>query len=249
MPASRRPVVLVPYLTHIEPGCDQGLRELEQRGIEVRRYPSTAAVDRTRCDAATAALEAGFDELIWIDSDIRFDPDDVERLRGHDLPIVAGVYAKKGVQDLAVHLQDGTTEVTMGEGGGLYDVRYVGAGFLCTQRMVYDDIQRTFSLPVCNTKFGARTVPYFLPMVIAEGGANPQGTGSPGGPPAYWYLGEDYAFCERARQAGHKIVVDTTIRLGHIGSYTYGWEDAGQVVPRVTSATFRFDQRALPKPA
>ncbi|MBC7975830.1 MAG: hypothetical protein H7138_12710 [Myxococcales bacterium] len=244
MPASRRPVVLVPYLTHIEPGCEQGLRELEQRGVEVRRYPSTAAVDRTRCDAATAALEAGFDELIWIDSDIRFDPDDVERLRGHDLPIVAGVYAKKGVQDLAVHLEEGTAELTMGEGGGLYDVRYVGAGFLCTQRMVYDDIQRTFSLPVCNTKFGARTVPYFLPMVIAEGDPPPapKTTG-------YWYLGEDYAFCERARQSGHKIVIDTTIRLGHIGSYTYGWEDAGQAVPRVTSATFRFDARVPPKSA
>jgi hypothetical protein len=231
MPAPRRPVVLVPYLTHIEPGCDHGLRELERRGLEVRRYPSTAAVDRTRCDAATTALADGFDELIWIDSDIRFEPDDVARLRDHDLPIVAGVYAKKGVQDLALHLEDGTTELAMGEGGGLYDVRYVGAGFLCTQRLVYDDIQRTFALPVCNTKFGARTVPYFLPMVIADGGP-------------YWYLGEDYAFCERARQAGHKIVVDTTIRLGHIGSYTYGWEDAGQVVTRVSSAVFRFDRRA-----
>jgi len=72
-------------------------------------------------------------------------------------------------------------------------------------------------------------VPYFLPMVLAD----------PGG---YWYLGEDYAFCERARQAGHKIVIDTTLRIGHIGSYTYGWEDAGQAVPRVTSATFRFDR-------
>ncbi len=244
MPASRRPVVLVPYLTHIEPGCEQGLRELEQRGVEVRRYPSTAAVDRTRCDAATAALEAGFDELIWIDSDIRFDPDDVERLRRHDLPIVAGVYAKKGVQDLAVHLEEGTAELTMGEGGGLYDVRYVGAGFLCTQRMVYDDIQRTFSLPVCNTKFGARTVPYFLPMVIAEASPPPAAKAT-----GYWYLGEDYAFCERARQSGHKIVIDTTIRLGHIGSYTYGWEDAGQAVARVTSATFRFDARVPPKSA
>jgi hypothetical protein len=233
MTASRRPLVLVPYLTHIEPGCEQGLRALEQRGLEVRRYPSTAAVDRTRCDAATAALDQGFDELIWIDSDIRFEPDDVERLRGHDLPIVAGVYAKKGVQDLALHLEDGTTELAMGEGGRLYDVRYVGAGFLCTQRLVYEDIQRTFSLPVCNTRFGARTVPYFLPMVIADGGP-------------YWYLGEDYAFCERARQSGHKIVIDTTIRLGHIGSYTYGWEDAGQAIPRVTSATFRFHKPGEP---
>lgn len=228
--ADRRCVVLVPYATHIEPACDRGLRELEKRGLEVRRYPSSAAVDRTRCDVATAAVRDGFDELMWIDSDIRFDPDDVTRLRTYDLPIVAGVYAKKGVRELAVHVEQDLAELKMGEGGGLYDVRYVGAGFLLTQKMVYDDVQRTFSLPVCNTRFGAATVPYFLPMVVTDDGGG------------YWYLGEDYAFCERARRSGHKIVVDTTIRLGHIGPYTYGWEDAGQEVPRVTGATFSFDR-------
>jgi len=222
----RRCVVLVPYLTHVEPACDASLRELERRGLEVRRYPSTAAVDRTRCELASTALREGFEELMWIDSDIKFDPDAVERLRGHDLPIVAGIYAKKGVQDLAVHLEPGTMQLQMGVGGALVDVRYVGAGFVCTRRIVYEDIERTFSLPVCNTRFGAPAVPYFLPMVIPDG-------------PGYWYLGEDYAFCERARQSGHRIVVDTTIRLGHVGPYTYGWEDAGQVIPRVTGATFK----------
>jgi len=40
-------------------------------------------------------------------------------------------------------------------------------------------------------------------------------------------LNEDYAFCERARQAGHRIMVDTTVRLWHVGNYRYSWEDAG----------------------
>lgn len=227
MPPARRAVVLVPYLTHIEPACEDGLRALERTGLPVRRFAATAAIDRTRSEMATAALRDGFDELIWIDSDIQFAPDAIEQLRGHDLPIVGGIYAKKGVQDFAAHLEPGTTELQVGSGGSLLDVRYLGAGFLCTQRIVYDDIQRTFSLPTCNTRFAAPAVPYFLPMVITDA-------------PGYWYLGEDYAFCERARQAGHKIVVDTTIRLGHIGRYTYGWEDAGQAVPRVPSATFSF---------
>jgi hypothetical protein len=46
------------------------------------------------------------------------------------------------------------------------------------------------------------------------------------------YFGEDAAFCQRARDAGHRIMADTTIRLYHIGSYHYGWEDAGMAVPR-----------------
>ncbi len=224
-------MVLVPYLTHIEPACERGLRELERAGLEVRRYPSSAAIDRSRCDVATAALAEGLDELMWIDSDISFLATDVERLRSHDLPLVAGLYPKKGVQDFAAHLLPGTAELRVGEAGGLHDVRGVGAGFLLTRRAVFDDIRRVFSLPTCNTRFGQPTVPYFLPMVVVD---------DQGPPGSYWYLGEDYAFCERARLAGHRVVVDTTIRLGHVGKYTYGWEDAGESVTRVTGATFRF---------
>ncbi|MEO8703241.1 MAG: hypothetical protein ABI867_24555 [Kofleriaceae bacterium] len=223
------PIVLVPYLTHVEPACERGLRELERRGLEVRRFPSSAAVDRTRSELATAALAEGFDELIWIDSDISFDADNVERLRGHGLPICGGVYAKKGVRGLAVYAEPGTEELRMGAGGGPVTVRYVGLGFLCTRREVYGDIQRVFGLPPCNTRFGTSVTPYFLPMVIAD----PERAG------AHWYLGEDYAFCERARQAGHRVVVDTSIRLGHVGSYAYSWEDAVEAMPRVTGLAIK----------
>lgn len=235
MTAEPRAIVLVPFLTHIEPACDAGLRELERRGVAVRRYQSTAAVDRMRCEMATAALQEGFDELIWIDSDIVFNPDDVARLRAHAAPIVAGVYAKKGPQAFAAFFEPDTPKIQLGTGGGLMRVRYVGFGFVCTRRQVYADVQRHFSLPVCNTRFGTPAVPYFLPMVIED-------AMSPGG---YWYLGEDYAFCERARRAGHEVAIDTTIRLGHIGAYHYGWEDAVQKIRRVAGLTI---QMPSPKP-
>jgi hypothetical protein len=223
-------IVLVPYLTHIEQACERGLRELERAGYEVRRYPATAAIDRTRCEAATLALREGYDELMWIDSDISFEAEAVAQLRAHALPIAGGLYAKKGAQALAVHVEPGTAELRLGEGGGPCRVRYVGAGFVLVRRAVYDAVQAHFSLPICNTRFGAPSVPYYLPMVVADEPA-------PGG---YWYLGEDYAFCERARQAGHATVVDTSIRLGHVGSYTYGWEDAGAAIARVTGASFKY---------
>ena len=223
----RRAVVLVPYLTHVEPACERGLRELERRGTEVRRFPATAAIDRTRSEMATTALRDGFDDLVWIDSDISFEPDDVARLRAHGLPIVGGIYAKKGVPAFALHLLPDARSLRVGEGGGLAPVRYLATGFLCTRREVYEDIQRHFSLPVCNQRFGAVVVPYFLPMVIKDG-------------VGYWYLGVEYAFGERARLAGHATIADTVIRLGHIGSYAYSWEDVGQQIPRVTGAQFEF---------
>ena len=51
-------------------------------------------------------------------------------------------------------------------------------------------------------------------------------------------MGEDYAFCERARHCGFKIMADTSIRLWHIGEYAYGWEDAGLERPRHDSFLF-----------
>jgi hypothetical protein len=166
--AAPRVVILCPFLTHVEPACERGLREAEAAGFEVRRYAATAAVDRTRGDAAHAALQSGADAILWIDSDVAFTVAEVRALCAHRLPVVAGLYPKKGVRDFAVHLERGTTELGVGDAGGLYDVRYVGAGFLYTERVVFDDVRRHFGLPICNTRFGAPTVPYFLPMVIAD---------------------------------------------------------------------------------
>jgi hypothetical protein len=225
---ARRCVVIVPYLTHVEPACERRLRELEGAGYEVRRQRSHAGIDLVRSTLATTALAEGFDELLWIDSDMEFSLDAVDRLRARDLAFVAGVYAKRGGNDFAVHRFPETTELKLGDDGGLYDVRYVGCGFVCVRREVYADVARTFALPTC-TAFAPPVVPYYLPMVISD-------------PDGNRYLGEDYAFCERARRAGHRIVIDTTIRLGHIGAYTYQWEDAVQTVPRALTVTLRFDR-------
>jgi hypothetical protein len=53
---------------------------------------------------ASDALAQGFDELMWIDSDGVFDPDDVDKLRQHDLPLVCGICAKKSCRQRAPHL-------------------------------------------------------------------------------------------------------------------------------------------------
>ena len=119
----------------------------------------------------------------------------------------------------------GTAKLGVGKGGGLCEILYAGAGFLHVRREVYQNIQEKLALPVCNERFGRPMVPFFQPMVHrSEAGA--------------WYLAEDYAFCERARQCGYKIMADTSIRLWHIGEYGYGWEDAGQ--PRARHDSFLF---------
>lgn len=216
--------VLVPVAGNIFPDCERSLNVLEQRGYTVRRLYGQV-IDFARSKMASEALRDGFDELMWIDSDVGFDPDDVDRLRAHHLPMVCGIYPKKGERALSCNLRPGTDRLTFGDEGGLVEIEYAATGFLLTHRRVYEDIRRDQSLPTCNERFGSPLVPYFLPMVHQH-------------PAGAWYLGEDFAFCERARQSGHKIFADTTIRLQHIGTYRYSWEDAGGQMPRFARYDF-----------
>ncbi len=80
-------------------------------------------------------------------------------------------------------------------------------------------------------------VPYFMPMILP---VKPQSPGSDENrTDTHLYLAEDFAFSHRARSAGFKIFADTTIRLGHLGSYGYSWEDSGGSNPQ-RFATYRF---------
>ena len=103
---------------------------------------------------------------------------------------------------------------------------YCGAGFLSIKKYVFEEILTQLKLPLCNEHFGEPIVPYFQPLIRELDGRR-------------WYLAEDYAFCERARQCGFKILADTTIRLRHIGTYEYSWEDAG--ISRDRFATFKLN--------
>jgi hypothetical protein len=213
-------VILVPAANHIEPHCDLSLRQLESLGYPVRRVFGYANIDRARSLIATQALADGFDELMWIDSDIAFEPASVARLRSHSLPIVCGLYPTKIEKRLTSNLLPGTAAITFGREGGLVEIAFAATGFLYTRRQVYLDIQKRENLPVCNRQSSQPIVPYFLPLIVQHG------------PDDFGYLTEDFSFCERARRCGYRIYADTTIRLQHIGLYGYSWEDLGGNLPR-----------------
>ncbi len=226
----RKCVILVPFAGFIHPACDEALKELERRGYEVRRVGGYAAIDQGRNQMATDALLEGYDETIWIDSDVGFHPNAIDQLRSHGLPIVAGVYPQKNKLALACHVMPGAPSMTFGKHGGLTELLYAGTGFLLIRREAYLTIQRKLKLPTCNERFGHAMIPFFQPMIrkIEEG---------------YWYLAEDYAFCQRARDCGFRIMADTSIRLWHIGYAQFGWEDAGIERSRFQSFTLNFGEK------
>jgi hypothetical protein len=170
---------------------------------------------------------------MWIDADIVFDPNDVAKLRRHNLPLACGLYAKKSVREFACAFLPGTPQLRFGARGSVHEVLYCGFGFVLTRRILYETMQRQLHLPVCNQRFHAPLVPYFAPLIAGKG-------------EEAWYLGGDYAFCERARRCGFAVKADTTIRLWHVGAYRFGWKEAGRDVQRFTDYTYHLGDTTPP---
>ncbi len=205
-------IVLVPVAQHIEPETLDGLSELMNRGYRVQTLRGCSQVDLARSIMASDAMREGFEETMWIDADVVFDPNDVDKLRGHGKPLVAGLYTKKGKPEFAGKWKPGTQAVKFGADGGLLEMEYVGMGFTLIRREVYEAVGSR--LLQCGGAYDPTKtiVPYFLPMIV------PNGTG-------HDYLSEDYSLCYRARQVGFAPFADTTIKLGHAGRKVWGWAD------------------------
>lgn len=220
--SAKKCVVLVPVSGTIEPDCERGLHELEKRGYQVRRAFGYSAIDFGRSVLASQAIRDGFEELMWIDSDVGFDPDDVDKLRRHGIPLCAGLYPKKDAKSFACHVLPGTERLLFGRGGGLTEILYCGFGFVHTRKEIFERVKERIGLPDCNQRFGAPITPWFLPDFVPDGAG-------------WWYLAEDYAFCHRARKCGYRITADTTIRLTHVGRHSYCWESFSEAKPRYTT--------------
>src|SRR5207247_7730056 len=160
-----RCLVLLPFTGSVFPQCENGLRELERRGYQVRRVGGYAAIDQGRNQLATDALIDGFEETMWIDSDIEFHPDGVDQLRAHGLPLVCGIYPQKGRKALSSHVLPGTPKMTFGRNGGLLEILYAATGFLHVRREVYLKVRHRLPLPLTNERFGAPMIPFFYPML------------------------------------------------------------------------------------
>lgn len=222
---SKKCVILVPCNSSIEHKTDTSLRILESRGYEVWRTPGWSAVDQARNRMIYDAIYIrNFDEVLWIDSDIFFNPDDVERIRLWNKDIIGGAYPMKGWPIMTVQPLSGKS-IEFKEDGKLEEVMCAATGFLFIKSHVFRTMEKELHLDVCNTSYSAPQIPFFIPTVWEIEGKK-------------YYFGEDFSFCLRARQCGFKIYVDTGIKLGHIGKYTYEWEDVINKIGMLTKPNY-----------
>jgi predicted O-methyltransferase YrrM len=218
-------VVLIPVGNILEPETDNSLRILANRGYIVRMLRGSSQVDLARSTMATEALMDGFEETMWVDADIGFEPDDVDRLRSHNLPFCVGLYVQKGPKRFAGMFPADTGKVKFGKGGTLIRMDYVGFGFTYVRAEVYRAIEQALPLgerSVMGGYQGKMVTPYFRPLIAAH----------KDGPT---YLSEDYSYTLRARESGFVPMADTTIRLEHIGRKKYTWDDLTYTPERLES--------------
>jgi len=208
--------------------------ERERISYTVNLMGNQSLITRARNKlAAMFMTDRNNTHLMFIDGDIAFDPKDVIKLLNHGKEITAGVYPKKGIHwdvvKTAVEANDpefwnmGTNfnlalnflsekKKSVKIQGRLVGAKYVGAGFLLIKRAVFNKIIKAQPKRKCydDEEFEKKYGKYYYDIFATEVDAKTK-----------LYLSEDYAFCKLVRSLGMEIWADTSINLGHVGTYTY----------------------------
>lgn len=172
-------------------------------------FLSSSLIYDARNDIALEAINGGYDELLFIDSDLVFPDDCYEKLKALDADIATGIYYGRAGEHIPIvyeeikpleAITDGKeTTITPAEANhfkaipeGTFEVQGCGMGMCLIKVDVLKKLCKTWTNK---------------PFEPCDG------------------LGEDLAFCYRAKQAGFRIKANSYISLGHIGERVYTKED------------------------
>jgi hypothetical protein len=203
-----------------------------------------AGVARARNNQAAEFLKSKCDLFFAIDADITFEPEYVQRLVAHGLPIVCGLYPLK--QHKLAWCVNPLPGEKIDPATGLQKVASSGTGFMCIQRAVFERmIEAHPELAYTEDLEESRgEVRYDFFSMGVDGPGSPQArlerirellelSPDPAltlqeiravltqpHPPGR-YLTEDWYFCHRARALGIPVYVDCTFHLKHEGMIDY----------------------------
>jgi hypothetical protein len=183
-----------------------------QHGIDIQigSICGCSVVSRARNLLAQDLLDSTCDYLLFIDSDINFEPEDIFRLMawGSDPKkgIVAAVPRTRSTDKVYIATldHDENNDLTM-NGMGLVRAKRVATAFMLVRREVFETLNEAHPEWRYFDARCDRTVPCIFDFMLTDEG----------------YVGEDFLFCDRAREHGFEVWVDPTITLGHMGVQEY----------------------------
>jgi hypothetical protein len=213
-PGSPTAFIAIPvYDGKPEPQCQMsylaGFRLLEDAGIGYNFIIEAANchVDDARNGIVRSFMKSDCTDLIFIDADVGFDPQNLVRLMRYDADVVVGVYPKKeDPASFPVKPLEGERWITP---EGLVEVEGAPTGFMRIRRsamgkLIEANKHRQFVGQGCDPD----DVPYTIIFERTyEAGHRWSG---------------DYAFCRKWRDMGGKIFVDPEMDFVHVGSREWG---------------------------
>jgi hypothetical protein len=213
-------------------------------GIEVKFsfLFNESLITRARNYLVDEFLRSDYTHMMFIDSDIHFDPNDVVALMALDKDVIGGPYPKKSInwQNIAdtarrhpdlnprelenlvgeyvFNVVKGTQQFQVSEP---LEVMEIGTGHMMIKRHVFEKLATEFPKirykpdHVGQAHFdGSRYIHAYFDTVIDT-------TDSYTGGGSDRYLSEDYLFCQRWRKIGGQVWLCPWMRTQHIGTYAF----------------------------
>jgi len=191
---------------------------LARRGIDYTVYTlrNESLIPRARNTLVAVFLQSGCTDMLFIDADVRFDPEGALRMLDTDKPVIGAACPVKHLPlHYAVNFRfDGDEqEKKLIVDDGAIEVVDVGSSFLLIRRSVFEELIEAY--PHLHYRNGLKQFspdcdPYFYSFFDTMHD-----------PDTNRYLSEDYTFCRRWQQIGGKTWLDPKTRIAHVGSFTY----------------------------
>lgn len=217
-------------------------------------------ITRARNYLVDEFMRSGFTHLMFIDSDIDFDAEDVVKLLAINKPIIGGPYPKKCIAwenvydavrygfvpndnrgaladfagDFVFNGAPGTTQMALNEPA---EVLEIGTGFMLTRREVFEKFAAAYPDNWYNPDHnrsaafdGSRKIYQYFQAEIERKHNR--------------YLSEDYWFCQKAREMGESVWLAPWMKIRHHGTYIYGGD-----IPAMATVMNERQKRNDPVPA
>ncbi len=168
-------------------------------------YNSELYIDRSRNTCVKKFLESDATDLLFVDADLVFENNAMEKIIKYDRPVVAGAYRLKQLfEHYPVLIDfDRPNNNCKEEETGLVYVESAPTGFMRIQRKVFEQMIEHYK-PVADTH---KIVPFFeTGMRVFDDGQ--------------WW-GEDTAFCKKWTDIGGDVMVEPRLTFTHLGSREY----------------------------
>lgn len=160
-----------------------------------------ALIQRARNDTVQLAIDGDYDDLIWIDSDIEWEPEWFFKLLEYKEDVVGGTYRKKG--DKEEYVIRAKENARIDPQTGLLEVTGLGTGFVKMSRKALTYLWDTSPSYIDKKDNKERRLIFDIELKDKD------------------LVGEDIVAFFKLIDGGFKIWLDTSMTCNHIGPYKF----------------------------